>query len=45
MWLPPTPPAEEDDEEELYLDPILGLSYDLMSTISPTVLAATVPFK
>ena len=43
MWLPPTPPAEEEDE--IYVDPILSLTYHLSSTISPAVLAANVPFQ
>ncbi|CAI8023442.1 Helicase domino [Geodia barretti] len=42
MWLPPTPPAEEEDV--IYVDPILSLTYHLSSTISPAVLAANVPF-
>lgn len=43
MWLPPTPPAEEG--KDMYIDPILGVTYDLTSTISPAILAATIPFK
>jgi E1A-binding protein p400 len=43
VWLPPTPPAEEEDE--MYVNPILGVTYDLSATISPATLAATVPFS
>ena len=43
IWLPPTPPA--DDEEDLYVDLVLDMAFDTSTTMSTMLLATIAPYR
>ena len=44
-WLPPTPPADDTDTDNIHIDIVLDLAYDTSYYISPAELASIAPFR